>query len=56
MSHTPEDILKLSSEQNYTCMYTREELEKFSQEKLNTIYTGISELPRRRPWRSNRRK
>ncbi len=50
-----EAILSASRAQNKTCMYSRKELETFSQEKLNVIYTGILDLPHRRPWRIERR-
>lgn len=48
---TIDDILNLSHKQGYTCMYTREELETFPQEKLDAIYAGIEALGHRRPWR-----
>ena len=51
---TPDDILKLSSEQHATCMYTKKELETFSQEKLDVIYTGIRALGKPGAWRRER--
>lgn len=44
MSATVDDILELSHKQGYTCMYTREELETFPQERLDVIYAGIAAL------------
>ena len=40
--------------QKKTCMYSKEELETFSQGKLTAIYTGIQESQFRRPWRTVR--
>ncbi|MFA5714946.1 MAG: hypothetical protein WC998_04360 [Candidatus Paceibacterota bacterium] len=48
---TPDGILKLSSSQNATCMYSTEELATFPQEKLQAICAGIAALDDRRPWR-----
>ena len=38
---TVESIIALSSEQCCTCMYSVEELEAFSPEKLDNVYWGI---------------
>lgn len=44
MSATVDDILNLSRKQGYTCMYSREELEAFPQERLDVIFAGIAAL------------
>lgn len=48
---TVESILSISAQQGATCMYSREQLEIFPQEKLDAIFAGIAALEKRRPWK-----
>jgi hypothetical protein len=45
------DILRISQEQGYTCMYSEGELKTFPQERLDNIYEGIAVLPKHRAYR-----